>query len=222
MDKVDSLERAGRLADRILPGPVYGLGRRLYYAYMQNSALNAVRRRRDYALLRRKSRRGGGPSELHLGCGRDSTDMCDVDIIKTRATDYVLDARDLPFVTDSIDRIETYHMIEHIPRHSFTDMLTEWKRVLRPGGTLVAELPDFDGVVKAYLETDDPEYTDTLLRYVFGSQRFESDVHYWGWNEERLGKVLHEHGFEDISNLDATDSHADEAPCMRLEATASE
>jgi predicted SAM-dependent methyltransferase len=146
--------------------------------------------------------------------------MCDIDIVKTPTTDYVLDAGHLPFPDDSIEQIESYHMVEHIPRNELPRMVSEWHRVLEPGGLLVLELPAFDDVVAAYLETDDEEYTETLLRYVFGSQRFQSDYHYWGWNESRLGDVLRANGFENVTRKPATDSHAEEAPCMRIEAFA--
>jgi ubiquinone/menaquinone biosynthesis C-methylase UbiE len=146
--------------------------------------------------------------------------MCDIDIIKTLATDYVLNARNLPFADNSIERIESYHMIEHLPRDALRPMLTEWHRVLQPDGRLVVELPAFDGVVAEYLDTENPEYTETLLRYVFGSQRFDSDYHYWGWNEKRLARLLNECGFVDVTRKPATDNHADEAPCMRIETIA--
>jgi len=146
--------------------------------------------------------------------------MCDIDLIKTITTDYVLDARNLPFPDDSIERIESYHMIEHLPKDALRPMLSEWNRVLETGGHLAVELPAFDDVVVEYLDSDDAKYTDTLLRYIFGSQRFDSDYHYWAWNEERLGELLEECGFVDVTRKPATDNHADEAPCMRIEATA--
>jgi predicted SAM-dependent methyltransferase len=146
--------------------------------------------------------------------------MCDIDVIKTLTTDYVLDAQHLPFPDDSVERIESYHMIEHLPRDDLRPMFSEWCRVLQPGGHLVVELPDLDGVVAEYLDSEDPEYTETLLKYIFGSQRFDSDYHYWGWNEDRLGELLEDCGFKRIVRKPATDNHADEAPCMRIEAIA--
>lgn len=111
-------------------------------------------------------------------------------------------------------------MLEHLPRDTLRPMLSEWHRVLRPGGHLVVELPSFDDVIAEYLDSDDRDHTETLLRYIFGSQRFDSDYHYWGWNEERLSELLEDCGFVDITRKPATDNHADEAPCMRIEVTA--
>lgn len=217
-DRIGRLEELGKKVDNILPGPIYDFGKNIYHAYTKNALLNRIRRTRDYSLLWVTSRVNDPPAELHLGCGRDRTDMCDIDIIKTQATDYVLDARHLPFPNNSIERIESYHMVEHIPRDTLPIMLSEWQRVLESGGELIIELPDFDNVVEEYLVTDDPEYTETLLRYVFGSQRFESDHHYWGWNVDRLEDLLEAHGFEDVNRKPAEDGHAEEAPCMRVEA----
>jgi len=219
-NRVDRLVALGRRLDRALPGPVYEVCRRCYNAYLESPLLNRIRRARDYARLWVFSRARTAPAELHLGCGWARTEMCDIDIIKTPTTDYVLDAGSLPLPDNSVERIESYHMIEHVPRNELPRMVAEWARVLESGGRLVLELPAFDDVVTAYLETDDGEDTETLLRYVFGSQRFESDYHYWGWNKSRLGAVLRANGFEDVTRKPATDSHADEAPCMRIEAVA--
>lgn len=216
-NRIDKLAAAIERVDRVIPGPVYTASRQLYQRYLENSLLNAVRRRRDYGRLWVRSRVGEPPAELHLGCGREQTDMCDIDVIKTLATDYVLDARHLPFPDDSVERIESYHMVEHLPKDALRQMLVEWNRVLQPGGQLVMELPAFDDVVAEYLDTDDPERTETLLRYVFGSQRFDSDFHYWGWNKKRLSGLLENCGFTNISQEPATDNHAEEAPCMRIE-----
>lgn len=212
------LQRLGAWLDRRVPGPVYRIGAILYNSYNKNKVLNFCRRHRDYWWLYVVSRVRDGPWALHLGCGNDNTDMVDIDYLRTKATDYVLDARHLPFPYCSIEKIETYHMVEHIPPNTLNEMFQEWKRVLKPGGKLVMELPDFDNVVREYLEVGDPEREQVLLRYVFGSQRFETDHHYWGWNYERLRSILIDIGFQDIRKKKATDNHAEEAPCFRIEA----
>jgi len=45
----------------------------------------------------------------------------------------------LPFEDDSIDRVIATHVLEHIPHP--VDALTEWTRVLKPGGVLSLILP---------------------------------------------------------------------------------
>lgn len=200
--------------------PVFSTVKRMYRAYAENSALNAIRRRRDWIQGYFHSRDWDEPVSLHLGCGyQRQPGAIDIDFVHTTATDYVLDASNLPFPENSVSQIESYHMVEHIPTRTIDRMLVEWNRVLQPGGTLVLELPDFDGVVETYLDADDPDKIELLLKYVFGSQRFESDYHHWGWNFERLSDRIERAGFDQVERKPPQDYHAQEAPCMRLEAT---
>jgi predicted SAM-dependent methyltransferase len=131
-----------------------------------------------------------------------------------------LDAGDLPFPDNSIERIDSYHMVEHIPREQFVHMLSEWNRVLVPSGTLVFELPDFDKCVQEYLDTEDGEYERVLLEFVFGGQRHSTDVHYWGWNEERLRSVLEDAGYGPITFPAPEAKQTEVAPCLRVKAHA--
>ena len=74
--------------------------------------------------------------KLHLGCGGEKFNGYIIDIRGTNATDIVCsNTRKLPFPNNSVERIESYHMIEHIPRHDVEDMLNEWYRVLKRGGS---------------------------------------------------------------------------------------
>ena len=186
---------------------------------MENSFLNSLRRKRDYIRGNIASKKWRKSKKLHLGCGFKSFDgYINLDFIKTPATDYVLDARSLPFPDSSVNRIESYHMLEHTSKSSAIDMFAEWYRVLEIDGKLVVELPDFDNVLKEYLRESDNEREDLLLKYIFGSQRFDSDFHYWGWNFERLREELHKQGFRRVERKEAIDNHTDEAPCLRVEA----
>ena len=58
--------------------------------------------------------------KLHLGCGNINLKGCiNIDIRRTEATDYVCDATSLPFAKNSVELIEIYHMVEHLPKKSF-------------------------------------------------------------------------------------------------------
>lgn len=215
-----NIKRIVNIVDSCTPLPVFETAERVYKTYAENTVLNIVRRKRDWVHGYLDSRDWEEPVSLHLGCGyQQQAGMINIDFVHTPTTDYVLDASNLPFPDNSVDRIESYHMIEHIPPTTVDRMLVEWNRILQSGGTLVLELPDFDGVVEAYLDADDPEEVELLLKYVFGSQRFESDYHHWGWNFERLSGRIERAGFDRVERKPPKDYHTEEAPCMRLEAT---
>src|SRR4051794_8984896 len=109
----------------------------------------ALRHVGTYPRLKRPT----APLRLHLGCGgRRLPGFVNIDHNFSPATDYISDIGDLPCPDRSVERIETYHVIEHIPQPVVADMLGYWLRLLRPGATLVVECPDLEADIKEYLE----------------------------------------------------------------------
>lgn len=159
-------------------------------------------------------RRPKGPIKLHLGCGqRRLSGFINIDMNWSPATDYRCDIARLPCPDSSVARIETYHVIEHIPRPRVEQVLGEWYRVLEPGGVLVIECPDFRGAVDEWLAGNEERmYT------IFGRQRFPGDAHHWGYTEESLSELVRQVGFAGVSTLPARDYHTRSAPCIRVEA----
>lgn len=151
--------------------------------------------------------------KLHLGCGeRRLAGFLNIDRRKTPAVDLVLDIACLPFGDASVSRIESYHVIEHIPRNLLRGTLAEWFRVLEPGGVLVLELPDFDAAVREYLGGNDGR-----LDSIYGLQRFPGDTHFFGYNHKRLQAALTEAGFSKAVPKTPQDYHAASEPCIRVE-----
>lgn len=162
----------------------------------------------------KKSINKNTPLKLHLGCG--TIKLCgyvNIDIRRTKATDYVCDVINLPFPKNSIELIETYHMIKHLPKEVFLKALKNWYYILIPGGKLIIELPDFDKAVQEYLEG-----YEERLNNIFGLHRFKGDTHHFGYNFKRVKQILIQNGFEKITNPDPTDYHKSNEPCMRIEA----
>ncbi len=57
--------------------------------------------------------------------------------------DYTLDAsKRMPFVDDSFELIFASHVLEHIPWYQSVDVLSEWRRILEPGGSVEIWVPD--------------------------------------------------------------------------------
>ena len=178
--------------------------------------LNFVRCRVNYASVNWKWRLGvqrPGTLRLHLGCGEQRlTGYVNIDRRKTPATDLVCGVEKLPYPDDSVQLIETYHVIEHLPRHDLPAVLGEWYRVLAPGGRLIIECPDFDAAVKEYLVG-----REERLDSIFGLQRFPGDAHLFGYNLARLKSLLQKVGFVGITQEKAQDYHAEHEPCLRVE-----
>ena len=184
--------------------------------WYNSNFLNIIRRNIDFAIITFKYNLGiknKSPLKLHLGCGDNYFEgYVNIDWRKTRATDLVCNIRKLPYPDNSIELIETYHAIEHLPRHDLPKALKEWDRVLFSGGRLIIEYPDFDEIVKRYLEGDEKQ-----LDGIFALQRFEGDYHLFGYNFKRLRRVLKDRRFANIEKKDAQDYHVKEWPCLRVE-----
>ena len=168
--------------------------------------LNFIRRIVSILLVRTKYKFGTGKNvqvKLHLGCDDQHLDgYVNIDWLKTSATDLVLDITKLPYPDNSIKQIESYHVIQHLPRHNLERALGDWYRVLHPGGKLILEYPDFDEIAKLYLAGDEKQ-----LDRIFGLQRFEGNYHLFGYNRMRLSKIFKSIGFTNIENKPPQDYH---------------
>jgi len=150
---------------------------------------------------------------LHLGCGNiRRKEFINIDHRRTRATDMVCDIRKLPYPSNSVEIIESYHVIEHVSHAQVPKMLREWFRVLKHGGKLIIECPDFDRAAKEYLEGNEQR-----IYNIFGLQRFPGDIHLFGYNPSRISTILSNAGFTGIRQAEPIDYHKEEEPCMRIE-----
>jgi hypothetical protein len=170
-----------------------------------------IRSARTYRTLRR-----GANLRLHLGCGQKRLPgFINIDHNYSPATDYVGDIATLPCPPRSVARIETYHVVEHIPITSVDSVLGSWLRMLKPGGVLVIECPDFDADIRDLLAGN----ADRMYS-IFGRQRFLGDAHHWGYSASSLSDLLSRAGYVDIASMPPTDYHAELEPCLRIEGRA--
>lgn len=98
--------------------------------------------------------------KLHLGCGSIYKEgWCNIDYFESSDSDThrgnVLSTPDvwcdikyLSCENDSIDVIALYHVLEHFYKHEVSDVLDEFKRVLKPGGICIIEMPDLSRILK--------------------------------------------------------------------------
>ncbi len=151
--------------------------------------------------------------KLHLGCGaKHFVDFVNIDIKKVSGADRIANAKKLDYPPNSIERIETYHMIEHVRKPDVRLMLKHWHSLLIPNGILVIECPDFDEAVKQYLAGN-----QMRIQNIFGLQRWIGDEHYWGYNFKRLFAELAYSGFRNIIQAEPQDAHKKIEPCLRVE-----
>jgi predicted SAM-dependent methyltransferase len=139
---------------------------------------------------------------LHLGCGERRWDgWVNVDMPGSGA-EVECDLMDtLPWADGVADEIEAIHVWEHFPLPVVRGVMTEWVRVLKPGGRLTLEMPCRDKV----FDMIRAGVTDERLVVwpLYGDPRtFESiaDIHKWCWSKDELATLMHRCGLREIAS----------------------
>jgi predicted SAM-dependent methyltransferase len=75
---------------------------------------------------------------------------------------------------NSLDEIRASHVLEHFPHNRIPEVLADWVRALKPGGTLKIAVPDFDAIVDKYKQ---PGVEHPIEGWLMGGQVDEHDQH---------------------------------------------
>lgn len=140
---------------------------------------------------------------IHLGCGSKRRDgWINVDLPGVGA-DVECDITErLPFPDNHADAVEAIHVFEHIALPMAGAVLTDWVRVLKPGGRLVLELPCRDKVFAFIAKgITDPRLTMWPLYGDPKTMRSEADIHKWCWSKAELAFVMQQAG---LTNIEST------------------
>jgi glycosyltransferase involved in cell wall biosynthesis len=195
------------------------IGRALTWAHSARETAQA------YARVRKDRRAdhplpGGfkvpGPRRLEIGSGMNPQrgyehldarpDLPDID--------HVADIRHaLPFPSGTFDEVMSRSCIEHVSWREVRPVLTEWGRILKPGGKLDVWTPDFEYLCRQYLARRDDRHLDPALAdearralggydapawaiiKMFGGQDYPENFHGAVMDEEVLTRVLQVSGF---------------------------
>lgn len=104
----------------------------------------------------------------------------------------------MPFDNDYADEAMAIHVVEHFYIWDVPEVLSEWYRVLKPGGKMIIEVPDLDKVIYHIMYgTSIPNFTLWAL-YGDPSEKDPLMVHKWCYNAKSLGKLMEKTGFKNI------------------------
>jgi predicted SAM-dependent methyltransferase len=135
--------------------------------------------------------------KLNLGCGWVyKVGWLNIDKYNTTVADIICDIAVLPFTSDSVEILEASHVIEHFDYIHCKYLLSEWFRVLRPGGTLVIETPDLETSFKNFLKGK-KGCKEKTLQWIYGIDS-PGMQHKTGFTYNFLKELLREIGFEKI------------------------
>jgi len=150
-----------------------------------------------------------GETWLNLGCGdKILPGYINVDFAESRkgqTPDVIADLRQLDFEANYADRILSVHVIEHFYSWEAEEMLSEWMRILKPGGTIILECPNI--LYSAMQLASSPELAAetgkeaaTTMWSIYGDPGWRDPLmcHKWGYTPQSLTAVLERIGFEDV------------------------
>lgn len=149
-------------------------------------------------------------SKLHLGCGvKHIPGYFHVDALDYPHVDHIGPVDKLDFIADgTVDHIYACHLLEHFGRKEYMDVLKEWRRVLKTGGTLRIAVPDYEACAKLYL-AGKVDSIQAILGLMMGGQRDQYDFHKMIFDEKSLTGYLKEAGFSEVYRWDwRTTEHA--------------
>lgn len=128
-----------------------------------------------------------------------------LDIKPHKGVNIIADASEkIPLDTNSVDEIHCVHVLEHVARDKYKPMLREMHRVLKPGGHLYVETPDFkrtiDNLLAAFL-SGDTEGIHVWTTSVYGKNERKGMAHHWGFYEGLLRREFRYQGFKEVERL---------------------
>jgi predicted SAM-dependent methyltransferase len=139
----------------------------------------------------------------NLGCGTKKWDgWINVDLYSD-VSDIKCDLRKLEIASDSADAVAAIHVLEHFYEWEVADLLTEWKRVLKPGGKMILELPCMDKVfayVTNCVANKEPLQPFMTLNALYGDPKYKNEAmcHHWGWFQVPLRQMLESVGMQKV------------------------
>lgn len=103
-----------------------------------------------------------------------------------KPVDIVADAGNIPLEDGSVDLLYSQECLEHIPRREYGAVLDEWVRLLKVGGVLHVEVPDFLLCCEQVLRVDTLEMDRGIMQLFYGGQENKYDYHFNGFTPRIL------------------------------------
>jgi SAM-dependent methyltransferase len=144
---------------------------------------------------------------LNVGCGkRIIPGYVNVDAVARPGVDHVCPAHAIPLPQQCAREVMAIHVVEHVYPWEVPALLSEWARLLTPGGRLILEMPD---VLKAARNLAEglrigkhPDQAHMWAIYGDDTLRDPLMMHKSGWWFARLKPFVQAAGFIDVTELD--------------------
>ena len=139
--------------------------------------------------------------KLHLGCGTNKLPgWVNVDSVQRCEPDLVHDLTEpLPYSDQSVDEVLAEDLLEHFDKYMRFVVFADWVRVLKVGGRITLQVPDFKKILFKFFKFG----FDNFVDFIFGENMWRSEIynghfgnHKWGYSERSLSDFVKLFGIE--------------------------
>lgn len=160
--------------------------------------------------------------KLNVGCswpkGKYKQDeWINLDLLGNKRVNVRGDALELPFDVNSIDEVHCAHLLEHLRRDKYPQVLREMHRVVKQGGYVYVEVPDLRGTIDLLHQSFNLGDVFLIQRWttsIYGKNEIKGMAHYWGFYEGLLRRDLRLAGFKDVVRLTKKEDMISEHYCQ--------
>ncbi len=141
------------------------------------------------------------PVKLHLGCGTNKlAGWINIDSVESCKPDLIHDlTQPLPYGDQSADDILAEDLLEHFDKYMRFVVFGDWARVLKAGGMMTVQVPNFKKILLRYFKFGFANFVD----FIFGENMWRSEFyighfgnHKWGYSDKTLKEFVTLFGFE--------------------------
>lgn len=139
--------------------------------------------------------------KLHLGCGTKKLEgWINIDSVPECKPDLVHDiTAPLPYTDQTAEELLAEDLLEHFDKYMRYPVFCEWTRVLKVGGKITLQVPDFKTILLRYFKFG----YDNFVDFIFGENLWESRIyighfgnHKWGYSQKTLKEFASLFGIE--------------------------
>lgn len=142
---------------------------------------------------------------LNLGCGANKiTGAVNVDSSPDAEVDIQMDLKEFPWFKleeGFYEKVYFLHCIEHIEKVYWEMVFSEIWRVMAPGGELVLAYPEFEKILRAWLDNRQG-MRDFWEAAIYGRQLYKGDYHVAAAHSPEMIELLQSLGFRLEKKMD--------------------